>query len=103
MIQNAVKMTAGEPMKKGDMLKMAAGIIVGIGADMALSALLGAHVPECIGWKKALRRLGIFILAMKAGEDAENYFNQVFDETRDALSEARKEMQNPIPTEGSVE
>lgn len=103
MIQSAVKTFAGEPMKKGELLKMAAGMIVGIGADMALSALLGAHVPESVGWRKLLRRIGIFVLAMKAGEDAENYFNRVYEETQNALNEAKKEMQTPVTGEGSVE
>ena len=103
MIQSAVKTFSGEPLKKGDLFKMAAGMIVGIGADMALSALLGTHVPEGVGWRKLMRRLGIFVLAMKAGEEAENYFNKVFEETRDALNDARKEMEKPVEAEGSVD
>ncbi len=103
MIKNAVKSLSGEPMKTGDMVRMAAGMIVGIGADMAISALLGSHVPEGMGWRRMLRKLGIFVLAMKVGEDAEAYFNKVFDETRDALIEAHKEMETPIQAEGSVE
>ena len=105
MIQNAVKTMSGsgEPMKTGDMLRMAAGMIVGIGADMAISALLGSHIPAGSGWKRVMRKLGIFIISMKIGEDCEVYFNKVFDETRDALGEARKEMQTSIPAEGSVQ
>ena len=103
MIQNAVKTLSGEGMTKGEMLKMAAGIIVGVGADMALSAFLGAHMPEGVGWRRVMRRIGIFVLSMKIGEDAENYFNKVFDETREAMSEAKKEMQKSSGPEGTVE
>ena len=46
MIQNAVKTVTGEPMATGEMIQMIAGTLIGIGADMAISALLGAHMPK---------------------------------------------------------
>lgn len=106
MIQNAMKTIAGEPIKKGDLLKMAVGMIVGIGADMAVSAILGTHMPEGAGWRKAMRRIGIFILAMKAGEEAEEYFCKVYDDTRDTINEwneSKKDGKDPVETEGTVE
>lgn len=102
MIQNAVKTVSGEPMDRGEMLKMAAGMLVGFGVDMAVTALMGAHMPKGTGWRRVLRQLGIFALAMKLGEDAENYFNKVYTETMDAVYEMRKGMTDDNPSEGST-
>ena len=91
MIQS-IKTISGGDLKASDTLKMSLGLIFGIAADAAVSAALGGLMPAGKGWKHLLRSGGTFILAMMAGEKAEEYVYKVFDDTRSALTEARQEM-----------
>jgi hypothetical protein len=79
-------------MTPADTLKMSLGLIFGIAADAAVSAALGGLMPAGRGWKHLLRIGGTFVLAMMVGEKAEEYVCKVFDDTRNAMTEAKKEM-----------
>ena len=92
MIKSVASMQKGK-IDRNEKLKMTAGILVGLGADAVISSLLKTHVPAVKGWRKIGMALGIFILSLKVGEDCENYFYKVWDETRDALKEAKTEME----------
>lgn len=92
MIKSVASMQNGKTTKN-EKIKMCIGILVGIGADAVVSAILKQHVPVAKGWRKALMALGSFVLAMKVGEDCENYFHKVWDETSDALKEAKTELE----------
>lgn len=92
MIKSVASMQNGKA-SKSEKIKMLAGIIIGIGADAVISAILKKHVPVTKGWRKIGMALGSFIIAMKVGEDCENYFYKVWDETSDALKEAKTELE----------
>lgn len=81
-----------------DKVKSLIGIAVGLGADAAISMLLKSHLPPVKGWKKLGIGLGIFVLSMKVGEECEEYFRKVWEDTVKAFREARTET-NDIPVE----
>lgn len=91
MIQNLATIKSGK-LTASDTLKMSLGLIFGIAADAAVSAALGGLMPVGKGWKHLLRIGGTFVLAMMAGEKAEEYVCRVIDDTRAALTEAKKEI-----------
>lgn len=96
MIQSLTTIKNGK-MTAADTMKMSLGLIFGLAADAAVSAALGGLMPAGKGWKHLLRLGGTFILAMMAGEKAEEYVCKVFDDTRAALTEAKKEMAEEEP------
>lgn len=77
-----------------DMIKTAIGVVVGIGVDMTISTLIGHHLPILKGWRKMMVRIGTFALAMRIGEETENYFYKAFEETEATLKKAKKELDN---------
>ncbi len=93
---NSLASMKDKEMTKKDMLKMAAGIVICIGADVTVTTLIGHHMPSLKGWKKYAVMLGTFVLGMKAGEEAENYFYQVFDETEQTLKQAKTEIDKVV-------
>lgn len=96
MIQSLTTIKNGK-MTAADTMKMSLGLIFGLAADAAVSAALGGLMPVGKGWKHLLRLGGTFILAMMAGEKAEEYVCKVFDDTKAALTEAKKEMAEEEP------
>ena len=106
MINSIVSLQNGK-MEKGEMIKMAAGIVIGIAVDMAVGAVIKEHLPFARGWRKGMLKLGVFALSMKIGEECENYFYKVWDDTKASLDEAKTELQNigkeETPVEGTVE
>lgn len=91
MIQSLATIKKGN-VTAADTLKLSLGLIFGLAADAAVSAALGGLMPAGKGWKHLLRLSGTFVLAMMAGEKAEEYVCRVVDDTRAALTEAKKEM-----------
>ena len=92
-----------ENKDKKDTAKMILGLVFGIAADAAVTAALGGLMPAGGGWKRLFRMGGTFVLAMMAGEKVEEYVYRVFDETEQALKDARKELDDiPEKAEGSV-
>ena len=83
----------GEKMKPKDILKISAGLVVSVGADIAVCSLFGSHMPAGKGVAKILCKIGSAMLAMMAGEAAEEYFYKIFDETAEALNEAKTEVE----------
>ena len=90
------KLMQGGEMDKKELLKMGAGLVVGFAADIAVGALFHAHIPPQRGFVKLLTKLGIFVLAMKAGEEAEEYFYKVMDDTKAAMNEAKEEAKKEV-------
>lgn len=96
----SIKMLASQgKMTAGDTFKMGLGLIFGLAADAAVSAALGGLMPAGKGWKHLLRIGGVFVLAMMAGEKAEGYVCTVFEDAKNAIMEARKEMQPEVVEE----
>jgi hypothetical protein len=80
----------------GETIKFGVGMVVGISVDLALTALLKGHIPPGKGVTRWLIKLGIFGMAMKAGEDVENYFYKVVDDTKEAFNEAKEETRKAL-------
>ena len=75
----------------GQTIKLGFGLLVGLAADVAVTALLKQHIPVGKGIVRILCKLGIFAIGMKVGEDVENYFCQFYDDTKADWNEAKKE------------
>lgn len=82
-----------DPKEKtaGETLKMGVGLIFSFAADMAVTAMLKQHVPAGKGLMRIMTKLGIFAIGMKVGEDVENYFYKIVDDTTAAMKEAKEE------------
>ena len=78
--------------------KFVAGTIVSCGAMAAISSLLKVPIQNSKGIVKIAMKVGVFVLACKAGDVAEKYFNDVvestYSEITDALKEAKEEVAN---------
>lgn len=72
--------------------KFVMGTIISLGATAAVIAMLKSPLKNAKGITKLLMKLGIFVLGCKAGDMAEQYFNETFDETVNAFNEAKEEM-----------
>lgn len=71
--------------------KFLAGTLISLGATAAVIALMKSGLAGSKGVTKLLMKLGIFALACKAGDVAENYFKETFDEAQNAFKETQKE------------
>lgn len=71
--------------------KFLAGTVVSLGATAAVIALMKSGLAGSKGVTKLLMKLGIFVLACKAGDVAQNYLEETFTETEEALREMQKE------------
>lgn len=72
--------------------KFIAGTVISLGATAAVIALMRTGLAGSKGVTKLLMKLGIFVLACKAGDVAENYFKETFTEAEEAF----KEVQNDV-------
>lgn len=95
MIKSLVEMQNGTIDKKA-MVKTLTGMLICVGVDVTVTTLIGHHMPSIRGWRRLAIGLGTFVLGMKAGEEAENYFYKVFDETTAALTEAKNELEQAV-------
>lgn len=80
----------------GVTIKLGAGLLVGLAADVAVTALLKQYVPIGKGIIRLLCKLGIFAIGLKVGEDVENYFYQFYDDTKSDWAEAKEEAEKQI-------
>ena len=71
--------------------KFLAGTVISLGAYAAVVALMKSGLIGSRGVTKLLMKLGIFILACKAGEVAKGYFEETFDDAEKALKEMHEE------------
>ena len=70
--------------------KFIAGTVISLGATAAVFALMKGGLAGSKGVTKLLMKLGIFVLACKAGDVAEEYFKETFTEAQEAFSDAKK-------------
>ncbi len=101
MVKSFISMQSGKIDKK-EMIKMSAGMLIGVGADVTVSLLLKHLLPPVKGRHKIAVAIGSFILSMKIGEDCETYFYKIWDETKAALDEAKTVIEQD-EAEGQVE
>lgn len=90
---NSIMKIGNEKLTKKEMIKLAAGIAVNVCADLTITALMAAHMPVGTGIRKVIRWIGMFAIGMKVGEDAENYFYKVYDETCNTMKEVKDELE----------
>ena len=74
--------------------KFIAGTIVSLGATAAVIALMKTGLNGSKGVTRLLMKLGIFALACKAGDVAEKYFRETFDEAQEAFREGKNELKD---------
>ena len=77
--------------------KFLAGTVASLGATAAVIALMKSGLSGSRGITKLLMKLGIFVLACKAGEVAKDYLEESVTEMEDAYHE----MQNEAKEAGS--
>ena len=73
-------------------LKFLAGTVVSCWAMAAIAAALKIPLQSSRGLTKLIMKLGVFILACKAGDIAETYFNDTVDSIIKTFNEAKEEM-----------
>ena len=78
-------------MTPANTAKFIIGTVISLGATAAVIAVMKGGLAGSKGITKLLMKLGIFALACKAGDVAENYFKETFTETQDALKDLGKE------------
>ena len=66
-------------------VKFLAGTLIGLGATAAVIAMMKTPLLSAKGVTKLLMKLGIFALACKAGDVAEDYFREKVTQAEDAF------------------
>ena len=79
-----------------DVLKMIGGLAVNVGTDLVIGTALAAFVSPKKGLKRIIGGLGVLILAMKFGEDAENYFYKVVNDTKEVINATKKDVEEAV-------
>lgn len=69
--------------------KFIAGTLISFGATAAIIAALKNPLAGARGLTKLLMKVGIFVLACKAGDSAEEYFKKTVTEAENAFKEAK--------------
>ena len=72
--------------------KFVIGSVISVGATAAVMACMKSGLIGAKGVTKLLIKLGIFALACKAGDVAEDYFRKTFDEAEEAFKEAKDDI-----------
>jgi len=81
------------PMKT---IKFVVGTLISLGATAAVIGMMRGPLSGSRGVTKLLMKLGIFVLACKAGDVAEEYFRKTADEAEDAFKEAQSEVKEAM-------
>lgn len=74
--------------------KFLVGTVISFGAMEAIVRTLNLPVQSSKGITKIMMKLGIFMLGCKAGDIAEEYFNDKFDQLIEIFNEAKEEEAN---------
>lgn len=76
--------------------KFIAGTLISLGATAAVIGMMKSPLNGSKGVTKLLMKLGIFVLACKAGDVAEDYFKKTADEAEKAFKEAKDEVKGAV-------
>ena len=76
--------------------KFVIGSVISVGATAAVMACMKSGLAGTKGITKLLIKLGIFVLACKVGDTAEEYFNDKFTEVQEAFKDAQKDVQEAV-------
>lgn len=74
--------------------KFLAGTLISFGAAAAVVAMMRNPLQSAKGLTKLLMKLGIFVLASKAGAIAEQHFEEIASETEQTIRDAYQEVKN---------
>lgn len=72
--------------------KFLTGTLISLGATAAVIGLMKGSLQGSRGITKLLMKLGIFVLACKAGDAAEKYFKDTVSDAEKSFREAAEEM-----------
>ena len=78
--------------------KFLVGTLVSFGAMSAIAGALQGPVSSAKGITKMMMKLGIFVLGCKAGDIAEEYFNDKLDQIIAVFNEAKEEEEDDEPS-----
>ena len=81
--------------------KFIVGTLISLGATTAVIALMKMPLLSTKGITKLLMKLGILVLACKAGETAEDFFRDKFDELEAEMKEGKETIQEVMKNGGS--
>jgi prefoldin subunit 5 len=73
-------------------IKFLMGTLISFGATAAVIAALKNPLQGSRGITKLLMKLGIFVMACKAGDMAEKYFKDTVEDAENAFKEAKEEI-----------
>lgn len=90
---NEIKEAFQGKQNVGETLKTIGGAAVNVGTDMVIGMMLAAGLCPKKGLKRAVGSLGIFMLSMKVGDIAEEYFYEIWDDLKEAFGTAKKEIE----------
>lgn len=76
--------------------KFLTGTLISLGATAAVIGVMKSPLSGSRGVTKLLMKLGIFVLACKAGDVAEEYFKKVMGDAEEAFKEAKGEMEEVL-------
>ena len=76
--------------------KFILGTLASLGAAAAVVALMQGPLNGSKGMTKLLMKLGIFVLAGKAGDIAETYLKETLDDAEQAFKEAQKDVKEEM-------
>ena len=76
--------------------KFITGTLISLGATAAVIGMMKNPLNGSRGVTKLLMKLGIFVLACKAGDAAEEYFKKTVAEAENAFKEAKDEMKEAM-------
>ena len=71
--------------------KFLTGTLISLGAYAAVIALMKTGLIGSKGVTKLLMKLGIFVLACKAGDTAKDYFDETFADAQKSWKDFQKE------------
>ena len=77
-------------------IKFLTGTLISLGATAAVIGVLKSPLAGARGITKLLMKLGIFVLACKAGDVAEEYFRKTMDEAVESLKESEEELKEAM-------
>lgn len=77
-------------------LKFLAGTLISLGATAAVIGMMKGPLAGSRGVTKLLMKLGIFVLACKAGDVAKDYFEKYADDAEKAFNETKSEIKEAM-------
>ena len=83
-------------MTPANTFKFIAGTLISLGATTAVIAMMRAPLLSSRGITKLLMKLGIFALACKAGDTAEDFFREKFDDIKNQMEESKQTIKEAV-------